>query len=238
MNEAYLHRTPTGIPGLDQVTNGGFIKNSVIIVRGGTGTCKTTMGIQFLVNGCNNCNENSAFISFSESKQSVFRAANNFGWDLEKLEKQEKFAFIKYSPYEVEKVVAEGGGTIRDTIEEINAKRLVIDSLTAYSLLFQNEYRATESILQLFDTLKSWDCTVLVTDEIEVRPQTVSAGRLGFLTDGIMHTYYLRSGNGRVRALEMIKMRYSKHSDKIVSFDLNANGIKVYPNKNVALPTR
>ncbi|MEK6982261.1 MAG: ATPase domain-containing protein [Candidatus Micrarchaeota archaeon] len=236
MKEISIQRTPSGIPGLDTVTNGGFIKNSVILVRGGTGTCKTTMATQFLVNGSKEVDENSAFISFSETKESVYATAKGFGWDLDKLEKQGKFAFIKYSPYEVEKVVAEGGGTIRDTIEEIGAKRLVIDSLTAYSLLFQNEYRATESILQLFDTLKSWDCTVLVTDEIEVRPQSVSAGRLGFLTDGIMNTYYLRSGNGRVRALEVLKMRYSTHSDKIVPFEINSKGISVYPNKKITLP--
>ena len=87
---------------------------------------------------------------------------------------------------------------------------------------------------KLFDTLKSWDCTVLVTDEIEVRPQSVSAGRLGFLTDGIMNTYYLRSGNGRVRALEVLKCGTVRILDKIVPFEINSKGISVYPNKNNA----
>lgn len=222
-----IKRIPSGIPGFDKITEGGLQTGTALMVRGGTGTGKTIFGIQYLYFGAAKQNEPGVFISFAESKDSVYQHGLVFGWNFEELEKKEKFVFIKYAPHEVVKIMEEGGGTIRDTIESIGAKRLVIDSLTAYALLFENEYRSNESILDLFDMLKKWNCTTIVTSEKSVYPTEVDPERLGFLTDGIINFYHLRDGGARARAMEVIKMRDTNHSNKIWKFEIEKSGIVI-----------
>jgi KaiC/GvpD/RAD55 family RecA-like ATPase len=222
-------RVPTGIKGLDDIMGKGFETNSVNLIRGGTGTGKTIFCLQFLYNGAKKYDEPGVYISFSEPKESIYDTASGVGCDLEELEKKGKFAFIKHSPHEVERILKEGGGTLRDTIDDLKAKRLVIDSLTAYALFFENPYRASEGILGLFDILKGWDITSIVTDEKEVDLQSLESGRLGFLSDSIIHMYYLRTDSVRVRGLEIVKMRHTSHSDRILPFRIEKNGIVVYP---------
>jgi circadian clock protein KaiC len=229
-----IQRIPTGIKNLDDVIDGGLVRNSVTMVRGDTGTGKTLFCLQYLYNGAKQFNDAGLFLSFAESAEAIYQHANNFGWNFEELEEKKKFAFIRYSPHEVMKVMEEGGGTIRDTIESFGIKRLVIDSLTAYSLLFESRYKTNESILNLFEMLKGWNCTTLVTAEA---PVTISkrggSEWLGFLTDGIINLYYLRINHRCVRALEIVKMRDTKHSEAIHQFEFTKNGIKVLKGKYV-----
>ncbi len=234
VTENKIQRVPTGIPGLDEIIKGGFVKNSAMMVRGDTGTGKTIFCMQYVYNGVVKYNEHGVILSFAESADAVHQHGINFGWDFEKLEDERKFAFIRYAPHEVVKVMEEGGGTIRDTIESIKAKRLVIDSLSAYALLFENRYKANESILNLFEMLRNWNCTTLVTAETPVTTKKASAGeQLGFLTDGIVNVYQIRMDSKRIRAIEIIKMRDTDHSDAIHQFEIGKDGIKILPKKHI-----
>ncbi len=229
-----IARIATGITNLDQIIAGGFVRNSAMMVRGDTGTGKTLFCLQFLYNGIVKYKEAGVFLSFAESAESIHQHGSVFGWDFEKQEENGKFAFIRYAPHEVMKVIDEGGGTIRDTIESIGAKRLVIDSLSAYALLFESKYRANESILNLFEMLKNWNCTTLVTAETPVTIYKASAReKLGFLTDGIINLYMIRADHKRIRALEIIKMRDTSHSDGIHKIEIKKNGIIVFPKKYI-----
>src|SRR5271157_5003760 len=145
--ENQIARIPSGIPGLDKKIEGGFVKNSTIMVRGDTGTAKTLFCIQYLYHGAQNFDEPSVYISFSESRDALHQHGKKFGWDLQSLTKKNKFAIIRYDPHEVVKIMEEGGGMIRDTLESIGAKRLVIDSLSAYEMFFDSKYKANQSIL-------------------------------------------------------------------------------------------
>lgn len=228
-----IERISSGIPGFDEIIEGGIQKNTTLLVRGGTGTGKTIFGLQYLHNGATEHDEPGLFISFAEGKQATYQHGSVFSWNFEELEKKGKFTFIKYAPHEVVKVMEEGGGSIRDTIESIGAKRLVIDSLTAYALLFESEYRSNESILNLFEMLRNWKCTTVVTSEKQVDPNDGDGERLGFLTDAIAYLYYLRTGVARTRAMEIIKMRDTNHSNKICSFDITKKGIMVKPHAKI-----
>lgn len=234
-----IKRIPTGITNLDQIMGGGFVKNSAMMVRGDTGTGKTLFCLQFLYNGISKYKEPGVFLSFAESADAIHQHGIMFGWDFEKQEEDGKFAFIRYAPHEVMKVIDEGGGTIRDTIEAIGAKRLVIDSLSAYALLFESRYKATESILNLFEMLKNWNCTTLVTAETPVSVDRSSGGeRLGFLTDGIINLYTTRTNHKRMRGLEIIKMRDTCHSDGIHPLEIGKNGVIVFPKKYITTKKR
>ena len=220
-------RIKSGIPGLDEIVGGGLDKGSIVLIRGGTGTGKTLLCSQYLYNGAKLLNEPAMFLSFTESKDSIYKHGLSFGWDFKELEKKDLFTFIRYSPHEVVKIIEEGGGSIHDAIEGTGIKRLVIDSLTAYALLFESEYRADQSVLNLTEMLHNLNCTTLVTSEKSVDPFTSDHERLGFLTDGIVNLYYMRKGYGRIRALEIIKMRDTYHSDRTHIFKIGNNGIAI-----------
>lgn len=82
--------------------------------------------MQFLIKGIELFNENGVYISFEEEKTEMFTAMLRFGWDLAKLEEQEKFAYLRYNPEQVEKVLSGSGGLIRDVVEKLNAKGLLL----------------------------------------------------------------------------------------------------------------
>jgi KaiC/GvpD/RAD55 family RecA-like ATPase len=137
---------------------------------------------------------------------------------------------IIYEPHEVVSVMDEGGGTIKDMIESMHAKRLVIDSLTAYALLFETPYKAVESILTLFGMLNKWDTTALVTLEhrFTMPEGEVPTENLGFLADGIIGLYHLRNEhNERTRTMEVLKMRDTVHSNKLHQFTINKRGVAI-----------
>lgn len=233
IQEKKITRVPTGIEGFDKIVSGGFVKNSVVLLMGGAGSGKTIFSIQFLYNGITKFRENGIYISFNESKEDIYRHASLFDFDFYKLEKEKKLGFIKYEPHEVENILKEGGGTIKDLIDEINAKRLVIDSLTSYRIMFENKYKETEAILNLFQLLRKWDLTSLVLVE---SPQTNFENideRAAFLADGIILIYYFRKDFSRTRALEVIKMRDTFHLEKICPFTITKKGIVVFTEAQV-----
>jgi KaiC/GvpD/RAD55 family RecA-like ATPase len=228
-------KIPSGIAGFDSITKGGFERTSVNLVRGGPGTGKTLFSIQFLYAGIKENDESVVYLSFSESKRSIFKAARLIGCDFEEAEKAGNFTFIKRSPHEVSEVLKEGGGTITGEIEAIGAKRFVLDSLSAYSLLFKTPAERDEGVLDAYEIMMKWNVTSVVTDESDVMPDSLEPGRLGFLCDSITHLYNLRRGMTRVRALEVKKMRYSAHSNNMIPLEIGNNGVIAHPNQRVLL---
>ena len=85
-----IKRISTGISGLDPLIQGGFKRNSVNLVAGGAGTGKSIFAMQFIIEGLKK-NEPGIYITFEEKKEKVYEDMLEFGWDLEKYEKSEKF---------------------------------------------------------------------------------------------------------------------------------------------------
>lgn len=222
-----IERTKTGIYNLDKLSSGGFVKNSTVLVRGDTGTGKTTFCLQYLYRGAKDYGEPGVFISFSESIRAIHQHGIAYNWDLDDLIRKNELVVLRYEPHEVVNIMDQGGGSLRDTVESLGAKRLVIDSLTAYEMVFETPYQANKSILSLFEMLTKWDSTTLVTSEYPVSPQHESGGRLGFLTDGILNLYNIRKRSQRIRALEILKMRDTDHDNKVNLFKISKNGIVV-----------
>jgi KaiC/GvpD/RAD55 family RecA-like ATPase len=220
---AAVDRIPTGIVGLDRLIGGGFI----VLVRGDSGSGKTLFCLQYLCKGASSEDEPGLYISLSEPEKTIRKHGTQFGWDVESLEKKNKLSILKYEPHEVVNLLASGGGSLRDTVESMGATRLVIDSLTAYEMVFESQYKANESVLDLFDMLKKWDVTALVTSEYPVSPNHDGGERLGFLTDGIINLYHMRNRTHRLRALEIIKMRDTHHDNRINIFEIRKGGLRV-----------
>ena len=230
-----LKRIPSGIEGLDELIEGGLEKGSTILVTGGAGTVKTTFALQFLYFGAVRFHEPGLLITFEETRESLYKHHKEFGWDLEKLEKNGLLQILEFKPHQVNKLMEEGGGTIRDTVKSMNAARLAIDSITAYSILFKDEYQRRENILEFFELLKKWGCTSIIVSEMPPKLAEAKEGAEGFLTDAIISLQYSkREDKGvRVHSLEILKMRGTHHTNSVCALTFEKNGIVVYPEVEV-----
>lgn len=231
---AEAERISSGIDGLDQLMGGGLERNSTVLVMGGTGTGKTTMLLQFLYNAALKNREPGIFLSFEEPRDAIRRHFEAFGWDFEKLEKENLFLTVSYKPHEVKKLIDEGGGLIFDSIKSIDAKRIAIDSLTSYSMLFESAYQAREAQLSLFETVRKWNITAMFSgEEMKGAPLGMTAG-MEYIPDVIIALHHPRQGGVRIRALEVLKIRGSTHSQKLCPFEFVAGvGMKVYPGQGI-----
>jgi len=227
-------RVPTGVPGLDELIEGGFEKNSTVLLLGGPGTGKSTMALQFLYNGVVQYNQKGVFITFEETLGMITKHMARYGWDVQKLVDEKKLAIINFKPHEVKRFAEEGGGMIYDTIENSGAERLVIDSLTSYTLLFESLYEARESQLGLFDMLRKWNCTSVLTGEKFLHKNKSMLSDIEYLTDGVILLHNPRYKYVRIRALEILKMRGTAFLQKLCPYVFEDNvGVKVFPQEDV-----
>lgn len=227
-----MKRLSSGIPGLDPLIGSGFKKGSINLVAGGAGSGKTIFAIQFLIEGLKN-NEAGIYVTFEEKKEKLYEDMLSFGWDLAKYEKEKKFVFLEYTPEQVKKVLIEGGGTIEAVIGQIKAKRMVIDSITSFALLYKDELAKKESALALFEMINKWGCTALLTSQSIMPTDHEIEAALEFEVDSIILLYYTKVKGKRVRAMEVLKMRGTKHPAKTFSLTISKNGISVNPRKIV-----
>ena len=227
-------RIASGIPGLDELLGGGFEPASTTLVMGGAGCGKTTLLAQYLFVGAAQYGDPGVLLTFEESSESVFKHMLNFGFDFKALEEQNLFATINYRPHKVKKLVEEGGGLIMDTVSSLGAKRLCIDSLTSYMTLFETAYQAREAEISLFDLLRKWGCTTLLSAEGRLSDKDRRTTGLEYLSDGVIVMHHPRNQSMRYRAIEVLKMRGGKPTEKLCPFEFVDNvGLKIYPNEAI-----
>jgi len=226
------NRVPTGIRGFDQLIQGGFRRGSVNLLSGGPGTGKTVFAIEYLLNGIYLFNEGGIYISFDESKESVFESMRSLGWDLNKLEQEDKFKFVEYAPEQLMKILSEGGGLLDNLMSKSKAKRLVIDSISTFLLISSSEFGKREQLSSFFKLLKKWEVTTVLTNEYtplsgnEISKESLS---IMFEVDSITQMYYTHAniGEERKRFIEVYKMRGTKHLTKAVPYEIDEKGIDI-----------
>ncbi len=219
-------RTKTGIPNLDPLIEGGFEKNSTNMVVGGAGSGKSIFATQFLIEGMKN-GETCLYVTFEEKKKRFYKNMLKLGWDLAEYEKKGLFTFLEYTPIKVKTMLEEGGGAIENLVLSKKITRIVIDSITSFVLLFEDELARREASLALFDMIGKWSCTSLVTLEEEPEEEKTISRSLEFETDSIILLYFIREKNQRQRYIEILKMRGTTHSQKIYEFNIEKTGIVI-----------
>ena len=217
----------TGVDGLDKITEGGFEKNSTNLIIGNTGAGKSIFGIQFLIEGIKN-GEKGLYITFEEKKEDFYKNMLNLGFDLEEYEKKEQFFFLEYTPGKVKTMLEEGGGIIESIVLRRKISRVVIDSMSSFELLFENDLEKRESELTLFSMLRKWNCTTIITYEQEpTRNIKLESRVLEFESDSLILLYFVRQKEQRERYLEVLKMKGTNHSKGIHNFQIEKKGIKL-----------
>ncbi len=223
----------SGVTGLDALLNGGFPKGSVTAISGPTGSGKSTLGMQFLVNGINQSKEPGLYIAIEESYQSVHFHMSGYQWELDKLEKTKKLLFLDYPVLEVDQFLAQNSA-IQEIINRVGIKRVVIDSVMPIALFFKEDDDQKKGFLKLMDNLRRWGTTTLIiTEDVPATTQDVlPSTKYGIesFTDGWIHIYYLFSQKERerTRAVEVIKMKGIHHSSKIYPADISKQGFVIY----------
>jgi len=125
-----LERVKTGIPGFDELIEGGIPKGFNILLVGQPGTGKTIFGLQYLVNGAMN-GENGIYVSLDSPNELVKAQARQFGWDVDALEKEGKITFLKI-PLDKPKINL--FDMLEEEIKAAHAERLVFDSLADFAI--------------------------------------------------------------------------------------------------------
>jgi KaiC/GvpD/RAD55 family RecA-like ATPase len=221
-------RVKSGIPGLDKLMGGGFPAGSISLIAGESGTGKTTFGLQFLYSGATQSREAGMLISFEETKDSVAKEMASYGWNLDNAEREKKIVVLEYPPQEVGHFMAQEV-IIHDAVEEYGVKRVVIDSITTFALLYETEHKQREEVVKLVSKLKKWGCTVLMTSEVEEEPKGEIKARFGLETvcDGVVYLYNERHNDERSRQMEIYKMRGTQHESKVVPMKFTNAGISL-----------
>lgn len=220
----------SGIPGLDSMLGGGFSRGSVIAVAGGTGSGKSIFASQFLVKGAAEYGEPGLFLSFDQQKDSIYSNLRQFGWDMAELEREQKLVFIEYPESELSAFV-EQQGALADLIETLGIKRVVIDSITPYALLYSSEEERRINVLRLVNAVKGWKATCLISGEdrpgasSESLPHTISS--VESFCDGFIHLSFMRESGKRTRAVEIIKMRGARHEHELKEAHITENGFVI-----------
>lgn len=225
-----MGRVKTGIQGLDDLIEGGFCQNSTILVSGSAGAGKTIFASQFLYEGASKYEEPGVFVTLEEPEESIERNAKRFGWDFGALKAKKLLSIIKFTLFTAEHF----NKFIAPTIGNIDAKRMVVDSISAFGMTFESEKRRFE-VFRLLEMIRRLKCTVILTCEIPIDSMN-RISRFGieeFMTDGVIVLHNIRKGNIRVRALEVLKMRGTEHESKLVPFEITNKGFKIYPEGKV-----
>ena len=224
-----LERTKSGIPGLDKILEGGFPKSSSVLIPGGAGTGKTILCLQYIYNGAKDYNEPGVYVTLESHLKNITWNMESFGWDIKKFQDEN---LIKIYRLNVRNITT--GPSVRSRmrmelehiskiVEDIGAKRLVVDSTT--SLGFWLSGGALRLMLYEFtDTLMDLGCTTLLTTETkDERNQFSAFGVEEFISDGIIALYFTPPN----RSIFVRKMRGTNHSKSVHPFIIDSKGCSV-----------
>jgi len=218
-------RIATGVPGVDQLIGGGLIPHSLTLLTGTTGTGKTIMSSQFIYSGVKDHDQPGVYVSFEEPVDNIKNNCLNFGWDFEPLEKREKIIFVRYDPFHVEDIYE----LIETNVKKIEAKRVVIDSISALGLYVRDIPDIRRMVFNISLLLRKLGCTSILISE--TLPMQSSLSRFGveeFVTDNVIVLYYTKTGSQFSRAVTVWKMRGSEHSNKLHPYTITNKGVTVF----------
>jgi circadian clock protein KaiC len=226
--ERVSERASTGITGLDDMIEGGFPRNSLILLAGSAGSGKTIASAHFLYHGAKNLNENGIYVSFAERREFFIENMKRFGLDFETLESQGKFKFLDLITTR-EDTVSSTLGMISREVLEIDAKRLVVDSFTAMAQAFRQRIDA-RIILHMLDKLMSKSgCTTLLLVELPAGTKTIGLGFEEFVADGIILFETVDEREGIRKRAVVRKMRGTNHDLNYSHIVISDRGISLMP---------
>lgn len=223
-----MDRVSTGVNGLDEMLDGGFLRETANLVEGAPGTGKTTLGMQFIYHGIVHQNEPGLIITFEEFPKQYYHDAAGFGWDFKDLEKKGLLKVVMTSPEVSHLDIETVGGMIESHIEAIGARRVVVDSISHFARLTQDPVELRSLEFKFINALKREKLTSLLTRESPVLlGESVQDSSIGFIVDSYVVLRYVEIESAIRKALLVLKMRGSDHAKDIRQYDITATGFEV-----------
>ena len=235
-----LPKSPTGIRGLDEITNGGLPKGRPSLVCGGAGCGKTLLGMEFLIKGARNYNEPGVFIAFEETPDELIANVSSLGFELDRLVEKKMIALdhIRVERSEIEETGEYDleGLFIRlqYAIESVGAKRVVLDTLEALFSGFSSESILRAELRRLFQWLKARNVTAVITAERGDGTLT-RQGLEEYVADCVILLDNRVSDQVSTRRLRIVKYRGSAHGSNEFPFLIDDGGFSVLPITSLSL---
>ncbi|MDB5031725.1 circadian clock protein KaiC [Mucilaginibacter sp.] len=230
-----LLKTPTGIIGLDEITDGGLPKGRPTLICGEAGCGKTLMSLEFLIRGAIEFNEPGVFMAFEEKASELTMNVASLGFDLDKLQakKKIKLDYVHIDRSEIEETGEYNleGLFIRlgYAIDSIKAKRVVLDTLENLFSGLNNQAILRAELRRLFQWLKEKDVTAIITGEKGDGPSLTRQGLEEYVSDCVILLDHRVINQISTRRLRVIKYRGSVHGTNEYPFLIDEEGISVLP---------
>jgi circadian clock protein KaiC len=219
-------RVSTGIAGLDGLLDGGFPRASATIVQGGTGTGKTLLGLQFLLEGARR-GEPGIHFTLEETPDQLRAISRGFGWDFPGLEARGLLALSYLSPVELSTDTFLD--RVRRQVDEAGAKRVVLDSLTSLALGIPSDRRFKELVYSLTKHLRARGVTINMNVETAALLGTAELAGYGisFAADNVIQLKYVEVGADLERGISVLKARGVRHAMHVRRLSFNPTGLEV-----------
>ena len=237
---AVLEKCPTGIRGLDEITNGGLPRGRPTLVCGGAGCGKTLLGMEFMVRGIRDFGEPGVFVTFEETEDELVKNVASLGYDLHDLMHRNKLAidhvYIERSEieetgeYDLEGLFVRIGAMI----DKVRAKRIVLDSLEALFGGLPNEAILRSELRRLFRWLKQRDMTAVITGE-QGQNTLTRHGLEEYISDCVIFLDHRLVDQIATRRLRIVKYRGSSHGTNEYPTMIDEHGLSVLPISSLGL---
>ncbi|HUP89723.1 MAG TPA: ATPase domain-containing protein [Longimicrobiales bacterium] len=221
----------TGVPGLDEILNGGLPRNHLYLVDGDPGTGKTTLGLQFLLDGVKH-GEKGLYVTLSETLEELRGVATSHGWSLDDIgvfelpsDAVSSEAYTIFHPAEIE--LQRTVESVIKSVEELKPTRVVLDSLSEMRLLARDALKFRRQILALKQYFAGRNCTVIMLDD-----KTSPEGdlQLHSLAHGVIILEHISLDYGAERRrLQVTKLRGGRFRGGYHDFRILTGGMAVYP---------
>lgn len=218
-----FERIASGIPGLDKLIEGGFVKGSTVLVSGGAGTGKTIFCVQYLMEGLKR-GENCMFITLEEKPENIINDVKRFGWDLEKYMNDKKLILEYQDPFQMIDITA----PLLDKIKEYDIQRVAIDSTSIFEMYYKEPSEIRKQLFKLITGLEEAGTTNVITSELPERGETL--GKFGveeFISDGVIKMEFIGLGGSSSFNIQVRKMRRTNHVKESFPYDITDEGIKI-----------
>jgi circadian clock protein KaiC len=238
-----LPKAPSGIEGLDEITEGGLPQGRPTLICGSAGCGKTLMGVEFLVRGALEYNEPGVLMAFEETGEELAANVASLGFDLPALQAQK---LLRVDHVHVDRSEIEETGEydleglfirLGYAIDSIGAKRVVLDTIESLFSGFSNQAVLRSEIRRLFRWLKDKGVTTVITAERGDGSLT-RQGLEEYVSDCVILLDNRVIDQITTRRLRIVKYRGSTHGTNEYPYLISEDGISVLPVTSLRLEHR